>query len=173
MYRRLFSGLTQKHEAAQISSEQFYREAQQLLGISDLTFIDFSRIWRNIFSENLGIESLIGHIATDSKLGIVSNTDPIHWETIRELPVMKRFFSDPVCITRSFDVGTRKPDPRIWQHALARLGCSAEQTLYIDDIDDYVDAFEKLGGHAIQYDCSRDSIEVLARAIGRYGLLVP
>lgn len=45
----------------------------------------------------------------------------------------------------SHEVGLRKPDPKIYQLALDRLGVEAETTVLVDDMKDNIDAAEALG----------------------------
>ena len=49
----------------------------------------------------------------------------------------------------SHQVGTRKPDPAIYRHALATLGVPADRVLFFDDASGNVEAAQALGmrGH--------------------------
>jgi HAD superfamily hydrolase (TIGR01509 family) len=55
----------------------------------------------------------------------------------------------------SCDVGLRKPDPEMYQHALEHTGARAEQTIYIDDRPEMVEAGKGAGLIAIRYESSR------------------
>lgn len=54
-------------------------------------------------------------------------------------------------MTFSFEVGTTKPDPRIYEQALAKLGARAQESVFVDDVDRYCAAAETLGMKAILY----------------------
>ena len=57
--------------------------------------------------------------------------------------------------------GTRKPEPRIYEITLSRLGLSAEDCAFVDDVEVNVVAARELGMHGIHFrdtDRSRRSI---------------
>lgn len=167
----LFPALTQRHETGELPARAFYAEVCSVLGLSGMEFSVFEEIWNNIFTQNPGIEALIGRVRPSVRRAIVSNTDPIHWKRIKLLPVMQRYFSDPALLTLSYQVGARKPDRAIFDDALARIGLPVDGVVYVDDIPEYAAAFKALGGNAIQYDCSKDPIDVLEEGLAKYGLL--
>jgi putative hydrolase of the HAD superfamily len=51
----------------------------------------------------------------------------------------------------SFQIGVAKPDPAIYRHTLDELGTRPEETLFIDDKRENVEAARALGMQAIQY----------------------
>jgi putative hydrolase of the HAD superfamily len=51
----------------------------------------------------------------------------------------------------SFQFGAAKPDPAIYRHTLDELGTRPEETLFIDDKRENVEAARALGMQAIQY----------------------
>lgn len=85
---------------------------------------------------------------TETKMGLLSNG----WSSTR------RFIDERWHITDIFDdmiisaeVGLAKPDQRIYQLALDRLGVEAEQTIFIDDFDENIQGARKLGIHGIHF----------------------
>lgn len=95
------------------------------------------------------VERLIGRV----RLGLLSNTNPVHARWVRaRLPVLRRF--DAVVL--SFEEGVAKPDPRIYRAALERLGTSPDRTLFFDDIAAYVDAARALGMQAEVFTAASD-----------------
>lgn len=74
--------------------------------------------------------------------GIISNTNDIHAQWLyTHVPELKQFH--PMLL--SHEVGLMKPDPAIYQLALAQSGCTAQNTLFVDDIAANVQAAENLG----------------------------
>jgi len=75
------------------------------------------------------------------KLGLISNFTyaPVIYAALRKLGV-NRFFS---AVLVSEDVGWRKPNRKIFQEALRRLGVKAEETVYVGD-----SPVEDIGGGA-------------------------
>jgi putative hydrolase of the HAD superfamily len=51
----------------------------------------------------------------------------------------------------SFQLRMAKPDPAIYHHTLQQLGTRAEDTLFIDDRLENIEAAEALGIRAIQF----------------------
>ena len=63
------------------------------------------------------------------------------------LPVQEIF---DVVVDSAF-VGSRKPEPRIYQIALEQLGAAPEATLFIDDVEVNCEGARQLGMHAIRF----------------------
>lgn len=63
------------------------------------------------------------------KLGVISDT----WPSIR--PVLDAFGLTPYfdCFTFSFELGCFKPDRRMYEDALAKMGLPPEECAFIDD----------------------------------------
>lgn len=163
------------HESGEISSQEFFRLTQELMNFSeDLSFQKFCDIWKDIFRENEGVAAVIENIPTDLKQCILSNTDPIHWQAIEQLSVMKKYFSNPTRLVRSYTSRTRKPDVKMYQDALNALQLGQAEIahiLYIEDISEYREAFEQMGGNTLSYDCSKDSLEQLEIGLRKFNIL--
>jgi epoxide hydrolase-like predicted phosphatase len=81
--------------------------------------------------------------AAGYKVGIVSNTTPDMEERLRErFPELLEIFHD---IIGSGDVQLAKPDPRIWQLAMERLGVEPGESVFADDMRSYAAAATDLG----------------------------
>jgi putative hydrolase of the HAD superfamily len=57
--------------------------------------------------------------------------------------------------------GTRKPEPRIYELTLARLGLAAPDCVFIDDVEVNVTAARELGFHAIHFRTTEEVLEEL------------
>ncbi|MBV9415229.1 MAG: HAD family phosphatase [Solirubrobacterales bacterium] len=62
-------------------------------------------------------------------------------------------------------VGSRKPEPRIYEITLERLGVSPEASLFIDDIDVNCDGARQLGMQAIRFRSTDQAIEAIEAAL--------
>lgn len=91
------------------------------------------------------------------KLALVSNAtgDSVR----RKIPPDKLALFDAVLL--SGEVGLLKPDPTLFSLALQRLGAAAEETVFVDDHQAYVDGANKVGLHTILY---RDFAEFSQKA---------
>lgn len=140
------SDLNHQYGAGMIAKDEFLKSVSELTGQSQ-EFI--SQLIDNEHSKNL---PLLNYIATELrpkyKIGILSNVAS-NW--IRDYfltPDEQKLFDDMVF---SFEEGTTKPDPRIYETAAERLGVEPEQCIYIDDIDRYAAAAEGVGMKALVY----------------------
>jgi putative hydrolase of the HAD superfamily len=66
----------------------------------------------------------------------------------------------------SYQLGIAKPDPAIYRHTLAQLGTLPEETLFIDDKRENVEAAEALGIQSIEFS----SVEQLRHELIARGL---
>jgi HAD superfamily hydrolase (TIGR01509 family) len=64
----------------------------------------------------------------------------------------------------SFRVGKRKPAAEMFTAVLARAGVSPRQAWYVDDIQDFVGAAEKLGMWGIRYRTAPELADALGIA---------
>lgn len=100
--------------------------------------------------------------AEGGRTAFLSNSGPEVMARVREhWPLEARF--DAVVI--SCEVGLSKPDPRIYQLCLDRLGLAAPATLFVDDRADNVEAAARVGLQTLQFE-GPDALERL-RALVR------
>jgi putative hydrolase of the HAD superfamily len=70
-------------------------------------------------------------------------------------------------IVDSAFVGTRKPEPRIYEITLERLGTSPDATLFIDDVDVNCEGARALGMNAIRFRSTDQALEDIETALAR------
>lgn len=162
VYARIFArGLDQPYDEGRLSPDQFRRAVAAALGAAELDPAEFARAWGDIFSDNEGVEQVLERIRPGVELFVLSNTNEGHWAYIERLPVIRRFFADPARLIRSYVVGASKPDERIYRDGISRAGVPPSQIVYVDDIEEYAEAFARMGGHGIVYNCDRHPLSVL------------
>ncbi|MEQ1698796.1 MAG: HAD family phosphatase [Ilumatobacteraceae bacterium] len=83
------------------------------------------------------------------RLGVLTNNVLEFREHWRSLMDFDRFFDD---VVDSHEVGLRKPNPAIYQLALARLGAAAGRTAFLDDVPTNVSAAEGVGIRGVLVD---------------------
>jgi epoxide hydrolase-like predicted phosphatase len=81
------------------------------------------------------------------------------------LPVDEIFHA----VVDSAFVGTRKPEPLIYELTLERLGVGAEASLLIDDIEINCDAARGLGMRAVHFRSTEQTIEETEAALREAG----
>jgi glucose-1-phosphatase len=155
MSKRLFTtDLVQRHETGRLEPRDFHARFSELLGL-DLEYGRFCEIWGSIFTHALLPESLLESLASRYRLILLSNTNPIHFETIRaKYPHLKHFHD----LVLSYEVGAMKPDPAIYRAAIERAGCRPEECFYADDIPEFVEGGRRAGLDAVQFE-SREQLE--------------
>ena len=100
------------------------------------------------------------------KLAICTN-NVREWETQwrAKLPV-DEIFDD---VIDSAFVGTRKPEPEIYELTLERLGVDAAQAVFIDDIEVNCTAARELGMHAVHFRSTDQAIAEIEAALTAAG----
>jgi HAD superfamily hydrolase (TIGR01509 family) len=137
-------------QEGRISPHDWYLHITKRL-CSPLKFDEFRAAWnRTLDPIPLQSDDLFRSLSKKLKLALLSNTDPIHVAHLESTFSFFEFFPRPARIY-SCAVGATKPSPVIFQAALKALKSPAPQTVFIDDILDYVQAARALGLHAIQY----------------------
>jgi FMN phosphatase YigB (HAD superfamily) len=95
-----------------------------------------SALWQDDFSLDPDAVSLLRALKRSRRLALVTNFDyPSHIHRVLKQYDIGKYF-DAVVI--SGEEGINKPDPRIFEIALAQLGLSAQDTVHVgDSVVDY------------------------------------
>ncbi len=134
-------------ETGKISAQQFYRQACAMFGMR-LPFERFCAIWNDIFEENVPLTRWITRTSRSYRVFLVSNTNDLHFDHIATRYSFVQGLAGAIVSSR---VGLRKPDPRIFVHALQRAGVSAKQVFYLDDVWEHVYSARRCGISAHRY----------------------
>jgi putative hydrolase of the HAD superfamily len=86
-------------------------------------------------------------------------------EVLAELEIQRPLPVHFDVVVISYDVGCAKPDPRIFQITLERLGMPPERALFVDDRLENIDAARRLGIDTLHFT-GGDRIEELRRRLG-------
>ncbi|MGB7761392.1 MAG: HAD family phosphatase [Bryobacteraceae bacterium] len=123
----------------------------------------FCAIWNSIFSGALLPESMIEGLARRYRMVVVSNTNPIHFEMVRQhYPVLRHFHH----MALSYQVKAMKPRPEIFLEAVRLAGCRAGECFYADDIPAFSEAARTLGIDAVTFESAAQlSTEMRRRGI--------
>lgn len=135
-------------ETGKISSLEVFEFVKKTLD-SEMSFEQFIENWNGIFIlEPILSEDFIGKLSKKYKLLILSDTNEIHFEFIKQnFPVLK-FFDDFVL---SYEVGVLKPSKEIFQIAVEKAGCLPEECFFTDDIEKNIAAAKNLGINTVQF----------------------
>src|SRR5215471_16379688 len=132
---------------------------------SPLTFDEFIEAW-NLALDPQPIQnnSLFESLRKNFRLGLLSNTDPIHVAHLEATFDFFRFFPKPAR-TYSCVVGASKPSPLIFRDALKSLRVGAESAVFVDDVEAYVAGARNLGMQGVHYQ-SPDQLKADLNGLG-------
>ena len=149
------------YESGGLSSAEFLARVSTLCGHA-FTEAEFLPAFTDIFTPIDATLDLIRRLKPRYKVGLISNTNPWHAESaIVTSPVYPLFDA----VTLSFDVGALKPDPRLFEDALGKLGLKAEACVFIDDVPAFAQAADAHRMHGITYTGPEALVKAL-RALG-------
>lgn len=128
-----------------VTSQDFFRHGQQMTGF-DGTLDEFKSYWNEIFETHTANVELARELSGFYPLFVISNTNPWHMESVEGkytwLQIFReRFYSPPLKI--------RKPDPHIFEIALARAGVAARDALFLDDRLENIHGAQEVGMQTI------------------------
>ncbi len=95
-----------------------------------------------------GMEDLLRSLHGRFPLGLLSDTDSLHWQHLRSHYPILSIFPRPVL---SFEVGIMKPNPEIYRLAAESVRTCPEHCLYIDDLSVNVEGARQIGMEAIVF----------------------
>ncbi|MBS1842331.1 MAG: HAD family phosphatase [Acidobacteria bacterium] len=137
-------------QEGRISARDWHLHLTKRLG-SSLSFDQFAEAWnRALDPQPIQDNALFESLRKNFRLGLLSNTDSIHVAHLEATYDFFRFFPKSAR-TYSCSVGSSKPSPLIFRDALKALRSKAEESVFIDDIRDYVEAARTLGMKGIHY----------------------
>ena len=140
-------GAVNGYEVGKVSSIQFFKSLKKYLHLS-LSFKKFIPIWNDIFTEDQGVCEIIRSLKGKKKLGLISNTNPLHFDYIlSKFPVIRIF--DKWIL--SHEVGFKKPDVHIFQKAMEWASVEPGKILLIDDMKKHVEVAVSLGMQGIHF----------------------
>ncbi len=141
------SGLGRDYETGLISSAQFF---ERICDRYDLVVDkrDFIDAFVHIFTPIPSTFDLVRRLKPRYGLGLLSNTNEWHFEFgIKPVEVYPLFDA----VTLSFQVKAMKPDERMYEDIVHKLGIKPEEAVYIDDLEENVRAGRQFGMKAIHY----------------------
>ncbi len=163
VYSRIFTaGLEPLFDAGKIGPEEFHRAVCKAIE-ADLTYADFVEFWQDIFWANEPMLPVLQRLKAAYRLVLLSNTNPIHFPWCEaHFPEALALFDEKVL---SFRVGHRKPEPEIYRAALVAARAPAEQCIFVDDKEEFVEAARRIGIHGIVFT-SVPELEKELKALG-------
>ena len=158
------SGLERTYDSGRIDTDTYLQRLGEGLGgpIDAATWIG-SRIAGS--RADPAVSALVAAVAERVPVGVLSNNGALMMEAMRGI-VPSLFPLLDGRVRCSGAIGVRKPERTIFEHALARFGAAARETLFLDDLFVNVQGARAAGLHADTVVDARSMRTVLRR----YGL---
>jgi len=142
-----FDQLNLSFEVGAISPEDFVGGFQKQL--PNASKEDILKAWNAVLADFPFYRlEFLQELSKKYRLFLLSNTDSIHINTFEEksgVSFYKDFYACFEKVYFSFDIGMRKPDPKIYQFVLNENNLIAENTLFVDDKTENTDSAATLG----------------------------
>ena len=162
--RWLASPAVRSFERGRCSPAEFAAAAVADLDLdidADVFLANFARFPQGLFP---GAAELVTEVSSRAEIGVLSNTNRLHWETQPDADVLQRLITRPYL---SYRLGEVKPDEALYRLVLDDLGCPADRVLFLDDNEINVDGARR-AGMAAETVKGPDQARV---ALTRHGLL--
>jgi len=138
------SELTGLFEEGKISPQDFFLKIKEMLNLK-LDYAAFVPIYNEIFflsEKNREVYNLARALSNRYRLALLSNINILHFDYVKKFfPVFRAFHH----IVTSYEVGSRKPHPLIYQKTLAVLEVLPQEAFYTDDRPELTQSARNLG----------------------------
>ncbi len=138
----LSSPVVRAFEMGRCSADEFGERLAADLGLpfTGKEMIERFRTWsKGLYS---GAAELVRSIDGLVEVGVLSNTNALHWTTQVDHEEIRSLFTRTYL---SYELGMVKPDAEIFQHVLDDLSLRAESVLFFDDNQENIDAARSAG----------------------------
>jgi len=144
-------------ELGLITGRQLFGMFQKELGYRG-DYTAFRKLWCDHFRVHRGTVTILRRVSRTHRVYLLSNTNALHYDFIRKEYDFARLVRGAVL---SYKLKMRKPEPRIYQAALKMARARPQESVFIDDLRENVEAAAGMGMHAIQFLSSENLRERL------------
>lgn len=165
LFEQTFKQFVTAFQKGEITEDYLWDNICKILGIQKPTTPSLCReAFHNAYIPKKEMFRLATNLKNNGyKIGFLSNT---------EFPMMKYFKKQHYDV---FDVtvfscveGIMKPEKRIYEILLERLGVEAYEAVLIDDIKEYINAAQDIGMNGILFE----NPQQVMRGLGRFGVKI-
>ncbi len=115
----------------------------------NMSYPEFVDAWCEVLVPMPGMDALLCEVADRWPVGLLSDTDPIHWnDQLERHPWLARIPKP----TLSYEIGLLKPDPGCYAAAAHDVGQPAQRCLFIDDLERNVEGARRAGMRAVRFE---------------------
>lgn len=124
------------HETGRIDGAQLMRQIAALAPQS-IASEALQEAWVDMLRPDSAMLRLAERVGQRHRVFLLTNVGDLHWVYLEQVMGLHRYALDTL---RSDLAGVMKPDPRIYLEAERRFGLSPEQTIFVDDRPENVEA---------------------------------
>ena len=137
-----------KYERGEISDADFYKAVKtRLPKNNNLTEDQFWKAWGLLIGEETKVMKTMNNFAKNYPVWLLSNTNSYHILEEERFKLFDKIMGG----VYSFEVGSRKPEEKIYFKALEIANAQAEKSLFIDDLIENVETARSLNINAIHF----------------------
>jgi FMN phosphatase YigB (HAD superfamily) len=150
-----------RYERGEISTSDFHTHLCETADLR-MDLPGFCKTWSSVFLPDLIVsEDLLLALKRKYPLILVSNTNEAHLEFIRSKYRVLDVFDHHVL---SYEVGSLKPDRKIFEHAISLSGYAPEALFFTDDREENILMARHLGMTAHQFKTQSQLVDALQQA---------
>ena len=137
-----------RYEHGQISTADYHRYLRDS-GKLEMSIEEFHEAWSSVFLPGLIVpEKLLANLKARYPLILVSNTNESHAAFVARNYTVLEYFDQKIF---SHEVGSMKPDRRIYDAAIAASGKPPEALFFTDDREENIESAAALGIRTHQF----------------------
>jgi len=156
----------EKYERGELNFEAFWRAVGERLHLPPDQLTQFRADFYAGDELNIELMQRIREWKRERNVrtGIISNAPPsLRMTLTHQLKILDDFD----VVTISAEVGVRKPDARIYDLTLNRLGVAPNEAVFVDDLPENVEGAKNVGMQAIQFTDNAPVIAALEKWLAR------
>jgi putative hydrolase of the HAD superfamily len=144
-------------DLGKIDAETFWRNVQADLG-TNVDWRTLDRLVLSNYEPNLSAIRLLDACSSRYRTALLSNTRK---EWFEHLDHQYELTSRADQSFLSYQLGLKKPDPRIYRHMISEIGASPASIFFLDDREENVDAARREGLRASVFTSTEEAISDL------------
>jgi HAD superfamily hydrolase (TIGR01509 family) len=171
-YRPKIIDIVKRYERGDDSTEVYFANLDSLFngrasmlqhhhaGKDHFSLNDFRNATLSIIGEPVvGMETIVRQVGTSATLGLLSNTNPVHFEYCLQTFRVVQFIPNHFL---SYKLKAFKPEPEIFARVIEQISFPPGEILYVDDLAENVEAARTAGLMAHQFVDTRNTEQLLS-----------
>lgn len=154
-------------ECGRITEPEFMRrvgEATTEIVGHDVPMQDFSaQLWGGLRANEPMVGLMVELKQADYRMALLTNNVKEWGQYWRPLVPVQDIFE---VIVDSSEVGMRKPDPRIYEITVEKIGLTPAECIFVDDFEHNCEAARELGMTAVRYETPEQGVADVRAALG-------